>query len=98
MEIIQPHRPVLLILAAFSRHLDAFDWSRQTVEAAWGKIALQSDLFDHGETNYYEATMGTDVKKTFFAFEQLIDPARLVEFKETSNRWEQDYQQLHRHP
>ena len=97
MAAIQPHRPVLLILAAFSRHAEALDWAKQTAEDAWGKIALTSDRFDHRETIYYEPTMGPDLKKTFFAFDSLIDPAKLVECKETTNRWEEDYQHLARH-
>jgi hypothetical protein len=60
-------------------------------------VALASDRFDHRETTYYEATMGPDLQKTFFAFESLIDPAELVECKETSNQWELDYQKLGRH-
>src|SRR5207248_10236516 len=95
---IQPHRPVLLILAVFSRYAEAIEWARQTAEGVWGPIALQSELFDHRETNYYEATMGGDLKKTFFAFETLVDPAGLVEWKERSNQWEIEYQQLERHP
>src|SRR4029078_12622455 len=42
--------------------------------------------------------MGTDLRKVFFAFESLVDPAELVACKETSNQWETDYQQLARHP
>ncbi len=95
---IQPHRPVLLILAAISRHSEALDWARQTAEAAWGPIALASPRFEHRETTYYEATMGADLTKTFFAFERLIDPADLAAHKETSNLWEQDYAQQARHP
>jgi hypothetical protein len=98
MALATPHRPALLILAAFTRYPEAIEWARRTAEDAWGSVALQSELFDHRETNYYEATMGADLKKTFFAFESLIDPAELVECKETSNRWELDYQQLGRHP
>jgi hypothetical protein len=97
MAAIQPHRPVLLILAAFSRYPEAIAWGRQTAETEWGPAALQSELFDHRETNYYEATMGSDLKKTFFAFERLIDPAQLVAYKETSNQWEADYQALGHH-
>src|SRR4029079_18657530 len=97
MVAIQPHRPVLLVLGAFSRYLDAIDWAKQRAEGAWGPVALQSELFDHRETSYYEATMGTELKKTFLAFESLVDPAWLVEWKEASNQWEADYQQLARH-
>jgi hypothetical protein len=95
---IQPHRPVLLILAAFSRYSEALAWGRQTAEAAWGPVALHSERFDHRETSYYEATMGPDLQKTFFAFERLIDPAQLVACKEASNDWETAYQKLGRHP
>jgi hypothetical protein len=98
MAEIQPHRPVLLILAAFSRHSAALDWARQTAEDAWGPIALESERFEHRETTYYEATMGADLRKTFFAFERLIDPGELAGRKETSNQWELDYAGLAEHP
>lgn len=97
MSTIQPHRPVLLVLAAFSRYPEALQWAKHTAEDAWGTVALESERFDHCETNYYQATMGPDLKKTFFAFESLIDPAELALCKETSNQWEIDYQQLGRH-
>jgi hypothetical protein len=96
--MIQPHPPVLLILAAFSRYGEALDWARQTAEEAWGPVALASERFEHCETNYYEASMGKDLQKCFLAFEALIDPAELVLCKETSGRWETAYQQLGRHP
>src|SRR5947209_9886862 len=98
MSVASPHRPALRIVAAFSRYPEAIEWARQTAAGEWGPIALQSELFEHRETDYYEATMGRDLKKSFFAFETLVDPAGLVEWKEQSNRWETDYQQLGRHP
>lgn len=98
MTQVLPHRPVLLILAAFSRYGEALTWAKQTAEDAWGAVALESERFDHRETDYYEATMGPDLRKTFFAFESLVDPAELVSSKETSNQWEVDYQRLGRHP
>ena len=93
----QPHRPVLLILSAFSRYPEAIEWGKQRAEQAWGKVALESELFDHRETSYYEATMGPDLKKAFFTFERLVDPAGLVEWKEASNSWEMEYQRLGKH-
>jgi hypothetical protein len=97
MAAITTPRPVLLILAAFSRYPAAFDWTRRNVEQAWGPIALHSDLFDHRETSYYEATMGPDLKKTFFAFETLADPAELPRWKTQTNAWEAIYQQQAQH-
>lgn len=90
---IQKHRPVLMIEAAFSRYEEALDWAREQGEKQWGKIVLESERFDHKETDYYEATMGADLKKQFFAFEKLVDPARLVDWKLQANRWEEEYSQ-----
>jgi hypothetical protein len=98
MAHISNHGRVLRILAAFSRYGEALDWARQTAEQAWGPIALASERFDHWETSYYEATMGPDLVKQFFAFERLVDPAALVDWKLASIEWEREYQQLGRHP
>ena len=74
---IHPPAPVLLIVAASSRHDEALDWARERIAAiVFGPIALVSDAFDFTETDYYAATMGADLKKQFLAFERLIDPAR----------------------
>ncbi len=41
--------------------------------------------------------MGSGLKKQFFGFEQLIDPAALVDLKLRTNAWEADYAALGRH-
>jgi hypothetical protein len=89
--------PVLLILAAFSRHPQALAWARQTTESAWGPAALISPAFEFTQTDYYQASMGPDLKKQFFAFQRLIDPAQLIELKLQSNRWETEYAPLGHH-
>lgn len=88
---------VLLILAAFSRHQDALGWAKTKTESTWGPIALASDAFDFRETNYYDATMGVGLRKQFLAFEQLIDPERLVDLKLLTNDWETEYASLAEH-
>ena len=97
MASVVPQRPVLMIVAAFSRYPEAFEWAKNIVEQAWGPVALQSELFEHRETNYYEATMGTDLQKTFFALETLVDPAELPTWKTQTNEWEAVYQKQARH-
>jgi len=97
MAAIQPHRPVLLILTAFSRYSEALAWARRRAAAVWGHVALESELFDHHETNYYEATMGPGLKKKFWALERLVDPAGLVDWKLMTNHWEAEYLQLGAH-
>lgn len=86
-----------LIVAAFSRYDEALDWSRQRMVQAWGRIALASPAFEFDQTDYYLPTMGPGLRKVFWAFEQRIDPGRLVECKLMSNRWESEYAGLGRH-
>ena len=95
--IIEP-RPVLLLLAAFSRHDAALDWAQQTALATWGPVALASQVFSFGETTYYEKSMGTGLKKVFFAFESLIDPTTLIDIKLATNAWEEQYRAENSHP
>ncbi|GIW96516.1 MAG: GTP-binding protein [Pirellulaceae bacterium] len=86
----RPHRPVLRLLAAFSRHPAALDWSRRQAETAWGPVRLQSPFFPFTESRYYEPTMGTDLVKVFWAFERLADPAELPRWKLLANQWEEE--------
>jgi hypothetical protein len=88
------HPPVLLLLAAFSGDAVALAWARRESECAWGPAALTSEPFDFVETDYYQGSMGPNLKKQFFAFERLIDPARLVEIKLQTNHWEAAYAKL----
>ncbi|MGO8751888.1 MAG: DUF4416 family protein [Thermoguttaceae bacterium] len=85
------------LLAAFSRHEEALRWGRERAVEAWGCVALASLEFDFRETNYYEPTMGPDLRKVFWAFTQPIDPGRLVELKLQTNAWEAQYAALGRH-
>ncbi len=98
MGAITEPRPVLLLLAVFSRHDAALDWARQTAEANWGPIALTSEVFSFDDTTYYEKTMGTDLKKVFFAFERLIAPPLLIDVKLRTNDFEEQYRAEHDHP
>ena len=86
-----PHPPVLLLLAAFSRHEAALEWAKTRATEAWGPVALESPRFDFTETGYYDATMGTGLKKVFFVFQRPFDPAGLVEIKLETNRWEEEF-------
>jgi hypothetical protein len=83
--------PVLLLLAAFSRHEAALAWARERAIAAWGPIVLESPPFPFNQTPYYDATMGPGLRKTFFAFARVADPAALVDWKLATNAWEQEY-------
>jgi hypothetical protein len=91
------HSPVAALLAVISRHEAALEWSCQRAEELWGPIALRSPAFEFCETDYYQATMGPGLRKTFLSFQRLADPGELAARKHTTNAWEQEYVTLGRH-
>jgi hypothetical protein len=86
------------IVAAFSRYDAAIDWARAKIESQWGPLALESPRFAFTETDYYDSTMGTELKKAFFVNQQLVDPAQLAQWKLDTNGWEAEYALQSRHP
>lgn len=94
---ISPHVETLLLVAATSRYPEALAWGLDRAREAWGAPALVSDRFDFTETDYYRDSMGTDLKKEFWAFPPAFDPADLPETKSRTNDWEAAYAKLQRH-
>lgn len=82
--------PALLVVAAFSRYEEALDWVRRRLQAEFGPIVLESPVYSFNQTDYYAASMGTELKKLFFAAGR-IDPANLADIKLRSNAWEEEY-------
>ena len=95
---IQPARPALLLLGAFSRHEAALDWAAARATARWGAIGLRSDRFAFTETDYYLESMGTDLLKTFFVFDASFDLGTLPALKQQTNAWELEYRHETSHP
>lgn len=84
----KPAPPAAQLVAIFSRHASALDWAAARIEQQWGKIALLSPRFDHSETSYYAAEMGSDLLKQFVVVDGMYDPADLPQSKLASNAWE----------
>lgn len=82
---------MLLITAVTSQDPAAFTWGAERVQQKWGPIWKKSELFDFTETSYYEKSMGTGLKKQFWAFDRLIDPSGLPATKVFSNDLETEY-------
>lgn len=95
---IRPTSPVILLVAATSRHDDALAWGLSQAEHEYGPAAATSEAFDFTETDYYAAEMGVGLKKQFWAFANPIDPGRLPAIKLATNHWEADYAALGLHP
>src|SRR5579871_5418229 len=82
-------KPVLLVVAAFSSHAGALAWARDRLAQSYGPISLASHPFDFHHTEYYRDAMGPDLRKQFFAFENLVDPDCLPAVKHHTNRLEE---------
>lgn len=82
--------PELLIVAAFSRHVDALSWAREELEKTFGPIALTSTPYRFTHTAYYESTMGRDLQKQFFTFEELVPPDQLAMIKRHAIQLEEE--------
>lgn len=95
---INTPKSVLLLIAVSSRYDDALAWTRERTVAEYGPIRAASDAFDFTETDYYQATMGTELKKQFLVFDQLIDPGNLAQIKHATNALEELYAEQHDHP
>lgn len=73
--------PVMLVVAAFSRHPDALVWANQKLTDEYGPVVLASEPYVFDQTAYYEPSMGKRLVKHLWAFERLIAAERLPSIK-----------------
>ena len=71
----------LLVVACFSRHLEALDWAAAQLTLVYGKIIQISPDFSFNHTKYYESTMGTGLIKRFLVFEPMVAADCLPDIK-----------------
>ena len=71
----------LLVVACFSRHLDALQWAAEQLTPRYGAPALISPDFAFHHTKYYDATMGTDLIKRFLVFDSIVPADCLADVK-----------------
>ena len=93
----QNPKPALLLIAVSSRYDEALAWTEHRTVSEFGPLRQKSDAFNFTETDYYQATMGTSLKKQFLVFDQRIDPAALPQIKHATNGMEQEYARQHDH-
>ena len=94
----RPPVPVLLVAAVFSRHADALSWARARLEEEYGPVERVSVPFVFDQTDYYADAMGTDLRKHFLAFRDLVAPDRLAEIKLHTNALERELAGSGRYP
>lgn len=90
--------PVLLLVAVSSRYPEALEWTQRRFADAFGSLLPASDRFPFEQTDYYRASMGSELFKAFLAVEQPIDPGQLASVKIRTNAWEEEYAAAAGHP
>jgi hypothetical protein len=82
--------PLLLVVAAFSRHAAALAWARERLQEAFGPIAIAGPEFSFQHTTYYESTMGPGLRKQLVAFHNLVASDSLADIKLRSIQLERE--------
>ena len=95
-----PREPTysLLVVACFSRHLDALDWAGLQLTTKFGPIVLKSPDFSFSYTKYYESSMGPDLVKRFLVFDEIVPADCLPDVKHFSMALENEIANSGRYP
>ncbi|HMP16279.1 MAG TPA: DUF4416 family protein [Gemmatales bacterium] len=90
--------PLMLIVAGFSRHEGLLERCRTMLEEHFGPIVLTGPTIAFRNTAYYESSMGTNLVKRYWAFEQLQPPDQLAAVKRKTITMEQEELQEKQYP
>jgi hypothetical protein len=90
--------PLLLIVAVFSRHPAALEWTHRKLEIACGPVVFSSLRYDFNQTCYYEPTMGPGLRKQFLAFGRLVAADALAQIKCLTNLLETELARSRTYP
>ncbi|MHC4712536.1 MAG: DUF4416 family protein [Planctomycetota bacterium] len=80
--------PVQLIAGLIVNPAEGFERVRAALEAAWGTIELESDIWPFDYTDYYAREMGEELLRRFYAFRDLRPIDGLHRLKLESNEIE----------
>jgi len=80
--------PVNLVCAALAGRREWLDAARELLEARFGPIDLESEVWPWDFTDYYEAEMGGGLLRQLYGFRDLIDPGELAAAKLATNAME----------
>jgi hypothetical protein len=83
-QVTEP-QPVQLLVGVIFTASDLLDALEADMVDRMGRIGSKSPAFDFDITAYYRDEMGSGLRRVFYAFEDLIDPAAIVEVKLAAN-------------
>jgi len=87
-ELKEPN-PVKLFVGILAANRDALDAAVDAIEDNFGEADFLSDVWPFTQTDYYNDQTGDNIIRQFVSLEKLIDPGRLAEIKNTTNKLEQ---------
>jgi hypothetical protein len=82
--------PVKTVCGVIYKEEALYQKVRTTLEAEWGAVDLESGAFPFDLTDYYEAEMGTGLKRRFMSFRGLTKPEALPSLKLRAIALEED--------
>jgi len=91
MGTITDPAPVKLFIGMLSNEISLFDELIERLVNIYGAPDLESPVLPWAHSDYYADEMGTELKRKFIFFAQLIDPASIARIKLKTNELEQRY-------
>ena len=82
---------VKFFVGLLTSRLDLLPRIYKSLEEKLGPIDFTGELIEFSFTSYYEKELGTELKRQFLSFQELISPDRLVEVKLFTNDLELKY-------
>lgn len=79
---------VIRFVSIISKDTDVSDWAIARIVQHWGDVVEVSATVPFEAGGYYEAEMGTGLKKLMVAAERPCDPCGLADWKLQTNEWE----------
>jgi hypothetical protein len=80
--------PVKLIVGVIFASEGILIKARERLKKKFGPVDFQGPVIPFDYTRYYEKQMGPNLRRQFFSFQRLIDPAKLAQIKLYTNRLE----------
>ena len=78
-------------MGMISGEVNLFDEVEKRLSQKFGVVDFKSPVLPFQHTHYYEAEMGSNLKRKFMSFQGLIEAAEIGEIKLFTNQLEQDF-------
>ncbi len=80
-----------VIMGVLYNDIKLFDLAKENLKTLGWQIQRQSEVYDFDQTNYYEAEMGTGLKRCFMSLEGLIELDSAADWKLKMVKLEQEF-------